>query len=137
MSYKTRWDNGSWKAVCDVCGRDYKNTDLEKRWDGLMVCQGDWETRQPQDFVKGVADKQVPPFTRPEQADTFTFVCTLITCQGIADYGEAECARADVDNGYRPVCTMESSIAMPPTAIAGCAVAGKLYPGLNDFLTGG
>jgi len=50
-----------------------KNTDLEKRWDGLMVCQGDWETRQPQDFVKGVADKQVPPFTRPEQADTFTY----------------------------------------------------------------
>ena len=28
-------------------------------------------------------------------------------------------------------------IVMPPTAIAGCAVAGKLYPRLNNFLTGG
>lgn len=93
MSYKTRWNNGSWRAVCDVCGRDYKNTDLEKRWDGLMVCQGDWETRQPQDFVKGVADKQVPPFTRPEQSDVF--ICNINDSQGLADYGTANCAQAD------------------------------------------
>jgi len=36
-----------------------------------MVCSGDWEPRQPQDFVHGVADKQAPPFTRPEQSDHF------------------------------------------------------------------
>ena len=36
-----------------------------------MVCSGDWEPRQPQDFVHGVADKQAPPFTRPEQLDHF------------------------------------------------------------------
>jgi hypothetical protein len=36
-----------------------------------MVCSGDWEIRQPQDFVHGVADKQAPPFTRPEQSDHF------------------------------------------------------------------
>jgi len=58
MSYKSRWDNGNWKVVCDVCGREYKNYDLQLRWDGLMVCSGDWEPRQPQDFVHGVADKQ-------------------------------------------------------------------------------
>jgi hypothetical protein len=103
------------------------------RWDGLMVCSGDWEIRQPQDFVHGVADKQVPPFVRAEQSDSFIFVCTSITSQGVADYGQADCAKAGVDNSYRPACTMEGSIATPPTAIAGCAVAGKLYPGLNDF----
>jgi hypothetical protein len=98
-----------------------------------MVCSDDWEPRQPQDFVRGVADKQAPPWARPEASDEFLFVCTPVTNQGIADYGTADCARADIDFGYRPVCTMEGSIAMPPTAIAGCAIAGKLYPGLNDF----
>ena len=71
MSYKPRWDNGSWNVICDVCGRQYKNSELQMRWDGLMVCSGDWEIRQPQDFVHGVADKQAPPFTRPEQSDHF------------------------------------------------------------------
>jgi hypothetical protein len=52
----------------------YKNSELQMRWDGLMVCNGDWEIRQPQDFVHGVADKQAPPFTRPEQSDTFIII---------------------------------------------------------------
>jgi hypothetical protein len=137
MSYKPSWDNGGWKVICDVCGRLFKEHDLQKRWDGVMVCSGDWEPRQPQDFVRGVADKQAPPWTRPEASDDFLFVCTPITSQAIADYGEADCARADINNRLIPVCTMEGSIAMPPTAIAGCAVAGKLAPGLNDFLIGG
>jgi hypothetical protein len=133
MSYKPRWDNGGWNVICDSCGRQFKDSELQLRWDGLMVCKGDWEPRQPQDFVHGVADKQAPPWARPESSDNFIFVCTPITSQGIADYGEADCARAGINNGYLPACTMESSIAVPPTAIAGCAVAGKLYPGLNDF----
>lgn len=36
-----------------------------------MVCEDDWEPRQPQDFVRGVADYQAPPWTRPEQGDVF------------------------------------------------------------------
>jgi len=136
MSYKPRWDNGGWNVICDACGRQFKDSELQLRWDGLMVCSGDWEPRQPQDFVHGVADKQAPPFTRAEQQDTFVFVCTPITSQGIADYGQADCALAGIDNGYRPVCTLEGSEAVPPQAIAGCAVAGKLAPGLNEFLIG-
>ena len=42
-----------------------------KRWDGFMVDERCWEPRQPQDFVRGVADYQAPPFTRPEQSDSF------------------------------------------------------------------
>jgi hypothetical protein len=71
MSYKPSWDNGGWKTVCDSCGRVFKNNELQLRWDGLMVCSGDWEIRQPQDFVHGVADIQAPPFTRPESSDSF------------------------------------------------------------------
>ena len=71
MSYKSNWDNGGWKVVCDSCGRVFKNNELQLRWDGLMVCSSDWEIRQPQDFVHGVADIQAPPFTRPESSDFF------------------------------------------------------------------
>jgi hypothetical protein len=136
MSYKPNWSNGGWLTICDACGRKFKEFDLRLRWDGLMVCSGDWEVRQPQDYVRGVADIQAPPYVRPEQRDSFLFVCTPITTQAIADYGTADCARADIDRGYRPVCTMQGSIAIPPYAIAGCAVAGKLAPGLNESLTG-
>ena len=66
MSYKPRWDNSNWNVICDQCGRKFKDSDLQLRWDGLMVCSRDWEPRQPQDFVRGVADYQAPPFTRPE-----------------------------------------------------------------------
>jgi hypothetical protein len=44
---------------------------LQKRWDGLMCCDDDWEIRQPQDFVKGQADHQIAPWLRDESSDTF------------------------------------------------------------------
>lgn len=71
MSYTPRYDKGNWKADCDVCGRTYKASELQKRWDGLMCCRHDWEIRQPQDFVRGVADTQIAPWTRPEPTDNF------------------------------------------------------------------
>ena len=71
MSSKPRWDNGGWNVICDVCGRQFKDSDLQLRWDGFMVCSGDWEPRQPQDFVHGVADTQAPRWVRPEQTDYF------------------------------------------------------------------
>ena len=36
-----------------------------------MCCRHDWEIRQPQDFVRGVADTQIAPWTRPEPTDSF------------------------------------------------------------------
>jgi hypothetical protein len=71
MSYSPRYDRGDWAAVCDSCGRKMKGSELRQRWDGLKVCQDDWEPRQPQDFVRGVADYQAPPWTRPEASNLF------------------------------------------------------------------
>ena len=56
MSYSPRYDRGDWKCICDACGIAYKASELQQRWDGLKVCSYDWEPRQPQDFVRGVAD---------------------------------------------------------------------------------
>lgn len=68
---RPRYDKGDWNAICDICGREFKASTLRKRWDNFMVCRDDWEPRQPQDFVRGVVDTQVPPWTRPENSDTF------------------------------------------------------------------
>lgn len=67
---------GQWNAVCDRCGFEYKSGKLRKEWTGLMVCSGPatnncWEQRHPQDFVSGKADRQAPPWVRPEPADVF------------------------------------------------------------------
>jgi hypothetical protein len=87
--------SGQWNTVCDQCGFEFKSGALRKRWDGLMVCQSDWEPRQPQDFVHGVADYQAPPWTRPEGPDIFVLLCTAVTSQGLADIGVSDCAKAD------------------------------------------
>jgi len=71
MGYLPRYDRGDWNAICDACGKQLKASELRQRWDGLKVCNQDWEPRHPQDFVKGVADYQAPPFTRPEQQNQF------------------------------------------------------------------
>ena len=74
MSYRPSYVKGDWIADCDVCGRKYKASQLEQRWDSLMCCPDDWEIRQPQDFVRGVADIQAPPWLRSEPADSFIVI---------------------------------------------------------------
>ena len=69
MSYKPSWDSGNWLAICDRCGLKFKASQLQETWDGFMVCVGDWEERQPQDFVAGVPDQQALPWTSVEQED--------------------------------------------------------------------
>lgn len=66
---------GVYNAYCDVCGFQYKNFQLRKRWDGLIVCKEDWETRHPQEFVRARNDyhplpwvRAVDPFVEPEAA---------------------------------------------------------------------
>jgi hypothetical protein len=60
--------SGNWNALCDSCGRKFKALDLLKRWDGLMVCQEDWETRHPQTLLKVQREKITVPFVRPYPA---------------------------------------------------------------------
>lgn len=68
---------GDWKAICESCGDQVLASELRQRWDGYYVDAKCWEPRQPQDFVRGVADVQVPPFTRPEPSDHYvTLQCT-------------------------------------------------------------
>ena len=63
---KTRYVAGTFNAICDECGFQFKASDLRVRWDGAFVCSKDWEPRHPQDFVKGRVDKQRVENARPD-----------------------------------------------------------------------
>lgn len=61
-----------WNAICDRCGAKRRNSEMRKQWNNLIVCADTcWEPRNAQDFVRGVVDRQNPPWVRPEPADTF------------------------------------------------------------------
>jgi hypothetical protein len=62
---------GDFWRICDVCGFKYRASQTAKRWDGQIVCREDFETRHPQDFVRGRRDRQSVPDPRPEVADVF------------------------------------------------------------------
>lgn len=71
MGHADYYRHGSHNVICDVCGRKFKRHEVLYRWDGVLVCRADWEPRQPQDFVSGVADSQNVQDVRTENADYF------------------------------------------------------------------
>jgi hypothetical protein len=62
---------GDWNAVCQVCGFRFKGTELRKRWDGVLVCAEDFETRHPSDFLRVPREDTNVPWTAPEPTWVF------------------------------------------------------------------
>ncbi|MDB5607784.1 MAG: hypothetical protein JWP25_4684 [Bradyrhizobium sp.] len=62
---------GDFYRICDRSGLKIRARKTQLEWNGLMVSQNFWEARQPQDFVKGVADNQTVPMARPRQVNQF------------------------------------------------------------------
>lgn len=62
---------GDYNAICDISGFKCKASELRLRWDGMRVLARFWETRQPQDFVRGVKDNPSVPWARPETPNVF------------------------------------------------------------------
>jgi hypothetical protein len=63
------YHKGDFWRICDECGFKMRASQTRKRWDGLMVCDADFEERHPQDFVRGMIDRQNVPDPRPEPVD--------------------------------------------------------------------
>jgi len=73
-------DLGNWNALCDSCGRKFKASQLQKRWDGLMVCKEDYELRHPSDFLRVQKERIAVPWARPYPAtDTYLNGDILVT----------------------------------------------------------
>lgn len=56
--------SGEWNFYCDLCGKKNKSGNAMKTWDNHYVCKHHKEVRNPQDFVRGVADDQTVPWVR-------------------------------------------------------------------------
>jgi len=86
---------GNWKVVCDVCQMQYPSSQVKRRWDGLIVCSKDWETRHPQTLYNYKSHISTPDFIRPEpDEDRFIHTCTIEAQSCYAGLGQAGCMRA-------------------------------------------
>ena len=137
MPLSRTYYSGDWKATCDVCGITYPASDLRKRWDNLMVCDYDFELRQPQDFVRASVDKMSVPWSRPEPSDVFEAMCTPQGSSSITGYATAGCAVAGAPypawaipsyGGPFASCTPEGMSGVADYATADCAVVGVPWP---------
>ena len=81
---------GDWNAACFECGRKFKASTLQRHWKGYYVCPEHWEPRQPQDFVRAIAEKPAPPWAQP-MSDTFTSVCFPNDRSAIPNYATPGC----------------------------------------------
>lgn len=126
---------GNWNALCDSCGRRFKASELQKRWDGLMVCREDFEQRHHSDFLRVQKEKIAVDWVRPYPAqDTFVGYCTTEGRSSIADLAVADCAIADSEYTYvppvvsrdtlPPFCTIGSAQPLADIGAADCATIG-------------
>lgn len=56
---------GDYKAECDRCGFEFRNSQLVTEWTGLRVCRQCWDFEPL--YPTGPADKISVPIPRPEQ----------------------------------------------------------------------
>lgn len=85
---------GDWNAVCDVCGFRFKASEMKKRWDNLMVCEQDYELRNPQDLIRVRGDRPAVPWARPETDAQNIPACYLWDVSGYAGLAVTGCAQA-------------------------------------------
>lgn len=121
-------DLGNWNSICDSCGRKFKASTMRKRWDGLLVCQEDFEIKHPQLSLKVRGDRQTVPWVRPEAtSDVFLTYCTIEGSQGIIDYSIAGCAIVDYISNIRtepPFISINNYPAISLLATAGRSISG-------------
>lgn len=91
----TYFASGQYNAICDRCGFKFKSSELRKDWQGLMVCDKDFEQRHPQDFIRVRSEKLLPEWVRPRTPDSFVETCFLWGVSGYADLATADCMKAD------------------------------------------
>lgn len=73
MAYVFR--EGDPPAICQRCGSKVHISEIRREWTSARVCRDCWDPRHPQEFVRGVRDRQqVPGGALPEPPDYFLSV---------------------------------------------------------------
>lgn len=68
---RTHYRMGTYNAICEVCGFQYKADEMVVRHDGLFVCQEDDEVKHPLEFSKIPREAQPVPLPSLEPAPLF------------------------------------------------------------------
>lgn len=126
---------GQWNAICDRCGRKFKSSRLRPTWDGLMVCERDWEPRHPQDFVRAPPPERLPEWVRPDITSSGD-VCTTEGRSAVPGSAIPGCSipggtLPGISYPDAPACTPKGRSAVPGYAIPGCSIPGTSYPGIS------
>lgn len=98
MSYKS----GEHNVTCDRCGQEYLSSEVRTEWTGDVVCDGCYDPRHEQEFLRMKADKIAPNPEFVRKPPTEVYVTKL--------------------------CSTRSAI--PGVAIPGCAIPGHVEPSI-------
>lgn len=102
-------DLGDWNAVCSMCGRKRKASEMVRNWQGMFRCPEHNEARHPQEYVRAVPDIQTPPWVQPP-CDEFAGVCFPEDICDIADFAVADCAICDFTSPMSPAVVPSTTI---------------------------
>ena len=78
---------GNHWLICDRCGFAVRSSEARETWNGLVVCEADWEPRHPQDMVRGRnEDTSAKGLVRPEAPDSYVTEPSFVDTTGDPDY---------------------------------------------------
>lgn len=103
-----RYRKGGFYRIDDRDGSRQRASDTLKEWNGAIVSKGDFEPRQPQDFVRGRPDRQAVPDPRPPESianATFVGTPTQATLTATANAG-ATALIVDSNTGFKAADTV-------------------------------
>ena len=83
---------GEWNVLCAVCGFRFPASKIRTRWDGVLVCPEDYETRHPQDLIRIPQEDTSIPYSNPEVYTFIEGVCTEYSRHPYANLAAADCA---------------------------------------------
>jgi hypothetical protein len=82
-------------VTCPICEEAVRKHTMKRRWDGLWVCEKDYDPRHPQEFVRTKQDKLSPPQpVNPPPTESFVTPGTCSTRTAVAGEAIAGCAIA-------------------------------------------
>lgn len=94
------WADGQWNFICGLCGGKNKSSDAVLTWDNQRVCRHHKEVRNPQDFVRGIKDRQTTAWSRSDETGNYIGpTCWIWSTCAYAGLGTAGCMQA----GYTPI----------------------------------
>lgn len=123
----TYYKKGTWAAICDICGFEFKSDELRKNWKGLIVCRDDYETRQPLEFIRARHEDTSVPWTRPEPPDNEVLTtCDFWSSSQMADFGTADCMYVGGNTSINLLIETYGASSRAGIAIAGRSISGVI-----------